>query len=428
MTHPFDKDDTSQQQDRLLTTLEGLLELPATEVKMALDQATSLIADVLAADKVDLFFYDPASSTLVALGTSNTPMGRKQRAIAMDRLPLANGGRTVEVFLTGTPYLTHHADQDPEELVGVKVGLDVKSEIAAVFEVKTLRRGVLLAVSGTPEFFSEQDLHFLEAIAHWMGIVIHRAEFIERMKREAVEQGRRVVAEELLTIMAHDLCNYITPLRGRIELLEERAHGEGREEDLRDVSAVNHTLGLLERVIANLLDVTRLHQGIFAINAQPMKLMDLVQEVVSAFRTAERPIHFHTPVEVAFTADPDRLRQLLENVLANAVNYAPKQTPIVVKVAIEQRMEGPWMILTVSNQGPGLTPERLATFFHPFVASSQSTGLGLGLYLASRIAAAHGGTLAIDSPAGQGMQVTLALPVEEEELIVREEEASDRFT
>ncbi|MFL5693909.1 MAG: hypothetical protein ACJ795_19110 [Ktedonobacteraceae bacterium] len=58
-----------------------------------------------------------------------------------DRLPLANGGRTVEVFLTGTSYLTHHADQDPEELVGVKVGLDVKSEIAAAFEVKTLRRG-----------------------------------------------------------------------------------------------------------------------------------------------------------------------------------------------------------------------------------------------------------------------------------------------
>ena len=145
--------------------------------------------------------------------------------------------------------------------------------------------------------------------------------------------------------------------------------------------------------------------------------MDLVQEVISGFRTAERPFHFHTPVEVVFTADPDRLRQLLENVLANVVKYAPKQTPISVEVHIERRMEGPWMILTVSNQGPGLPPERLATFFHPFVASLESTGLGL--YLADRIAAAHGGMLTIDSPAGQGVQVTLALPVEEEELILR---------
>ena len=182
MTKAFDKDDTSPRQDRLVAILEGLLELPATEVKATLNQAAHLVAEVLAADKVDLFFHNPASDTLVALGTSDTPMGRRQHAIGMDRLPFANGGRTVEVFLTGTPYLSGQADQDPEELLGVKVGLGVKSEIAAVFEVKTLRRGVLLAVSRAPEFFSEQDLRFLEAIARRVGIVIHRAELIERLK------------------------------------------------------------------------------------------------------------------------------------------------------------------------------------------------------------------------------------------------------
>src|SRR5207253_9814807 len=133
MKQAFDKDVTSQRQDCLLTTLEGLLELPATEVKATLDQATSLIAEVLVADKVDVFFHDPASETLVALGTSDTPMGRRQRAIGMDRLSLANRGRTVEVFLTGTSYLTGHADQDPDVLAAAKVGLGVKSVIAVVF-------------------------------------------------------------------------------------------------------------------------------------------------------------------------------------------------------------------------------------------------------------------------------------------------------
>ncbi|MFL5586339.1 MAG: sensor histidine kinase, partial [Ktedonobacteraceae bacterium] len=97
-------------------------------------------------------------------------------------------------------------------------------------------------------------------------------------------------------------------------------------------------------------------------------------------------------------------------------------------VAIERRRDGPWVMLTVSNAGPGIPLEVLTTLFHPFVAGSQSSGLGLGLYLANRIAAAHGGTLTIDSPAGQGVQVTLALPVEEEELLVREQEASGRDT
>ena len=147
MTQDFDQHGTSQRQDRLLTTLEGLLELPTTEVKVTLDQATSLIAEVLAADKVDLFFHDPASASLVALGTSDTPMGRQQRAIGMDRMPFADGGRAVEVFFTGTSYLTGHADQDPDVLVGVKVGLGVKSMIVTVFEAKTLRRGVLYAAS-----------------------------------------------------------------------------------------------------------------------------------------------------------------------------------------------------------------------------------------------------------------------------------------
>jgi len=111
MTQASNQNETSQRQDRLLSTLEGLLELPATDVTATLNQATSLIAEVFAADKVDVFFHDWASETLVALGTSATPMGRKQKAIGMDRLPLANRGRTVEVFLSGTSYLTGHADR-----------------------------------------------------------------------------------------------------------------------------------------------------------------------------------------------------------------------------------------------------------------------------------------------------------------------------
>jgi two-component system, OmpR family, sensor kinase len=422
------KDAASQRQNRLLTTLERLLELPATEGNTTLNQAAQLVAEVLAADKVDVFFHESANETLVALGTSDTPLGRRQRAIGMDRLPLANGGCTVEVFLSGNSYLTGHADQDPNELVGIRVGLGVKSEIGTIFQVHAQHRGVLLAASGTPDYFSQQDLRFLEAVARWIGIVLHRAELIEQMRHEAVEQGRRLAAEEMLTIMAHDLRNYLTPMRGRIELLERRARRERRELDVRDAEATTHTLGLLERVITDLLDVARLNQGIFVITSVPMNLVDLVQEVVVGFKSAERPIHVHAPAEVVLSADSARLHQLLENLLANAVKYAPEQTPITVEVYTKRRGDGLWVILTVSNAGPGLPLEQLATLFHPFVAGSQSTGLGLGLYLAKRIAEAHAGTLTLDSPEGQGVQATLALPVEEEELIVGEQETSPSVT
>jgi two-component system, OmpR family, sensor kinase len=413
--------DVTQRQERLLTTLEGLLELPATEVNTTLNQVAQLVAEVLMAEKVDIFFYDQAKETLIALGNSDTPMGRKQRAIGMDRLPLANGGCTVEVFLTGTSYFTGHADQDPRELIGLKVGLGIQSEIATVFQVKQQHRGVLVAASSQPEFFSQQDLHFLEAIARWIGILVGRNEVIERMRQEAVEQGRRLVAEELLTIMAHDLRNYLTPLRWRLELLERRARREAREQDTRDAQLSLHTLGLLERMIADLLDVTRLNQGIFVITPVPMDLVNLLQEVSMSFRTEETPIDLQTPVELVLSADPDRLRQLLGNLFTNVIKYAARQTPIRVRLSREQRVDGAWVVLTLSNSGPGIPPDQLATLFHPFMAGSQSTGLDLGLYLANRIAQTHGGTLTIVSPEGQGMQATLTLPIEEDDLGVRNE-------
>ncbi len=73
------------------------------------------------------------------------------------------------------------------------------------------------------------------------------------------------------------------------------------------------------------------------------------------------------------------------------------------------------MLLTVSNEGPGIPPEQCAQLLRPFVAGVTSTGLGLGLYLANRIAEAHYGTLTLDSPAGRGGRVTLALPMEDED-------------
>ncbi|HEY0135406.1 MAG TPA: hypothetical protein VGB85_15085, partial [Nannocystis sp.] len=78
--------------DRRLTTLERLSAIEATDLRGALQQASQLIAEALDTDKVDTFMLDPTVATLVALGTSDTPLGRKQKALGLDRMPLANGG------------------------------------------------------------------------------------------------------------------------------------------------------------------------------------------------------------------------------------------------------------------------------------------------------------------------------------------------
>jgi hypothetical protein len=91
------------RQNKLLETLQCLLTIRATSVPTAMTEAADLLTPVLGADKVDCAFYDPLIDSLVVLGSSNTSMGRRQQEIGMDRLPLANGGRIVDVFQTGEP-------------------------------------------------------------------------------------------------------------------------------------------------------------------------------------------------------------------------------------------------------------------------------------------------------------------------------------
>ena len=180
---PASTDAEAGEQDNLalLYTLRRLLSIEAISVNDALDQASDQLAEVMSVDKIDVFLHDPGTRTLVALGTSTTPMGRQQHQIGMNRLPIVNGGREVEVFETGEPYHTGDAQHDPEMLVGTTEGLGVQSALIVPLDVAGTRRGVLVAESSRADGFSAQDLPFLETVARWVGIVVHRAELVERM-------------------------------------------------------------------------------------------------------------------------------------------------------------------------------------------------------------------------------------------------------
>ena len=141
--NPPQFDDTTGQHAKLLSTLQQLLAINATAVKPALDAASTLIAAANSADKSDVFLYDHTAHTLVAVGTSTTPMGQQQIALGLNRLPLANGGRTVEVFQTGKIFHNNRVGTDKEELRGIREGLDIRSMVAVPLLVNNVRRGVL---------------------------------------------------------------------------------------------------------------------------------------------------------------------------------------------------------------------------------------------------------------------------------------------
>jgi DNA-binding CsgD family transcriptional regulator len=193
-----DEHNSNHGHDRRRTTLERLLALDATDLDKALNQAAQIVAEALRAEKVDAFVFDARSETLVARGTSDAPLGRLQRELGLHRLPLMHGGRAAAVYLSGEGHVDGHVDEDPVELEGIKCALGVRSAILTPLMVNGERRGVLSAVSPVPERFSEGDVTFVQAVARWLALVMHRAELIQELVGYSELRSRRERLSQLL--------------------------------------------------------------------------------------------------------------------------------------------------------------------------------------------------------------------------------------
>jgi DNA-binding CsgD family transcriptional regulator len=184
------------QAGRLLELLEGLLAEDAIGLDDAMTRAAQRVAEALQADKVDVLLHDAATDALVAVGTSQTPMGRREHELGLDRLPIADGGWTVSVFQSGRSHLTRNADREPGEVTGLVKELGVRSSVNVPLVVGGERRGVLLASSATPDFFTEDDLVFVETVARWIGLAADRAAHVQCLVQAAAEQAAALAAEE----------------------------------------------------------------------------------------------------------------------------------------------------------------------------------------------------------------------------------------
>jgi two-component system OmpR family sensor kinase len=218
--------------------------------------------------------------------------------------------------------------------------------------------------------------------------------------------------QELIAVLAHELNRPLVPLVGYLDVLRQRAQQEGRRTDARYAEQAALAASRLHRLITELLDASRLEQGLFAPTLVPVDLAALVRQAAQVLRTSESAIAVRAPAQLAAEADPRLLAQALENLIGNALAHAPAGVPIVVQVEREARATGAWAVITVRDKGPGIPPELLPTLFERFTRGTRSTGLGLGLYLAKGIAELHGGTLTVESRLGKGTSFHLSLPLD----------------
>ncbi|HEY0722243.1 MAG TPA: HAMP domain-containing sensor histidine kinase [Gammaproteobacteria bacterium] len=225
------------------------------------------------------------------------------------------------------------------------------------------------------------------------------ADTINRMAQEihAMLEAKR----QLLLAMSHELRSPLTRVRVATELLDDAQQRE----------TIAHELHELERLIDELLETERLAHRHQALHRQRSDLTALVNEVVAGFEPA---VCVRAPAAPLFAAvDAVRLKLLLRNLLQNALRYTPPAAP---PPELDLTQQAQTLLLRLHDHGPGIAPEHLPHVTEPFyrvdaARQRQTGGYGLGLYLCRRIAEAHGGTLQIESQAGQGTTVIVQLPL-----------------
>jgi signal transduction histidine kinase len=236
-----------------------------------------------------------------------------------------------------------------------------------------------------------------------------------RQRAEALAEELRQRADfeqQLIGIVSHDLRSPLNAiLLGAMSLLRGEELGERQT---MSVVRIQTAAERAQRMIRDLLDFTqsRLGGGL-RIERGMTDLHDILRAVLEELQAAhaDRELRVRLEGDARGEWDPDRLAQVVQNLVTNALKYSPEGTP----VRIETRVEDTRVALSVHNEGAPIPPERLETVFQPLQRGSGEVdragrSIGLGLYIVKQVVAAHGGTVSVESTAGAGTVFTVLLP------------------
>lgn len=240
-----------------------------------------------------------------------------------------------------------------------------------------------------------------------------REELLARERTARQELAEAVAArDEFIAVAAHELRNPLNVFLLNLQLLYRISGSPAGFAQIRGlIEKTREQLGRISTLLDRLLDVTRVRAGTFELYRETFDLGGLVREITARF-AGERPaVSISLQVESKIEGQWDRTRidQAITNLISNAIKYGRNQP-----VTITARVAGHQAIITVRDQGIGMSPEDRERIFDRFERAAGrmgSEGLGLGLWITKQIAQAHGGSILAESELGKGSTFVLRLPL-----------------
>ncbi len=407
--------------------------LPDQMLKEVAQAMEERIGEVMGVQKVEILLYNEETDELVALGINDAGLGRAQHELGLDHLPLGKAGILADVLRTGQPFLSNDLEQEPTFPAALKEKLGLKAALAVPLEVEQQRRGLICIMSTRPDVFFEEDLAFLLLISTRVSHMVHHQELSRELAQAEAERLERAERENFLFVVAHDLKNALTTIRGNAQLaLRRAARGEAHnnEQALRLI-ATRSSQAI--QLVNDMVDVNQMEIGLFRLFMEPVELVELLQEEIANVNETSDERHriiFHSDLDEVFVeADPTRISQVITNLLNNAIRYSPQGGTIEVilsratpeadsTVAADQPAEQGQLpqavMVTINDEGIGLAPEERERIFERSFRGRGATfapGSGLGLYISREIIERHGGRLWAEPREGQGSSFRLTLPI-----------------
>ena len=220
---------------------------------------------------------------------------------------------------------------------------------------------------------------------------------MRRVTRVFREQDR--LRRQLIADVAHELRTPLAILQGRIEGLTDGVYPRD-DAHLGELLDETRHLG---RLVDDLQTIANAEAGALELRKERVDVAELIRDIASSFG---RPIVVDVSEPMVMDADPTRIREVLLNVLTNAIRHTPADGE--VRIAAERA--GRRAVIRVSDNGSGIAPDDLPRIFDRFQKGRESRGSGLGLAIARNLVLAHGGEIRAESTLGRGTTITITLP------------------
>ncbi|MFI5308543.1 MAG: DUF4118 domain-containing protein [Polyangiales bacterium] len=272
--------------------------------------------------------------------------------------------------------------------------------------------GVLLLAPGTGRGLHVEEEDLLEAFAQQGALAIERAHLAEDAKAAALRARAEEMRSSLLSAVSHDLRTPLAVITGAATTLRDGSSGVSGEQRTDMVVTICEEAERLERLVGNLLDMTRVESGGLALKREWVPLEELIGSALNRLhgKLRGRSVTTLLPSDLPFVSvDPVLFEQVFVNLFENAAKYTPKGSPIDVSAQAKDDT----LLIEVADRGPGIPQgdvEKIFDKFHrgPHVGIS---GVGLGLPICRGIVEAHGGTIAAENRSGGGASFRITLPL-----------------